>query len=233
MTMPDRIDPNVLMDRAMAESGARLRAAMGITASEPPEPDPATHIATGPFFAHIVLRTLWPPPDPYPVENRETLAVVPASKVPGLAERLGLGAEELYKDADAEGVPSIVLGRAAIVAASNSVGYLYRPATSYPIAEAAEWTRRFSKERARVDLNDLRREAAAQEREEIRQREAARQARAKAEEERIKESLTKNDPRFKVAELERRVAEVEKREKEAAARKLAELEERLSKLPPA
>jgi hypothetical protein len=223
-----------MMDIALEMSGARLRAAQGITPSVPKEPDPDTHIATTPFFAHIVLRVLWPPPDPYPAENRETLAVVPASKVPGLSERLGLAESELYKDVGAEGAPpSVVLGRAAIIAADNNVGYSYRPATHYPIAEAAGWTRRFSKERARRDLNDLRREAAAQEREEIRQREAARQARVRAEEERIKESLTKNDPRHRLADLERRVAEAEKREKAEAARKLAEMEDRLSKLPPA
>src|SRR5262245_53403882 len=96
--VPDRIDPNVLMERAMAESAARLRAAQGIIDRPPPEPDPATHIDTRPIHAGIKVVPLWPPPDPYPPEHREMLCLVRAEDAPGLAERLGLTDAELWRN---------------------------------------------------------------------------------------------------------------------------------------
>jgi hypothetical protein len=230
-------DPMVAIERAQALSGERYRRMAGITNPPPKPPDPATTIATEPFFAHVNLRVCWPPPDAagIPPLSKETLAVVAESAVPGLAERLGLKSEELYKDPAAEGALSIILGPASIVAANNLASYLYRPAKYYLISEAVAWTKRFSAEIVRRDIVEMRRAAAEAEREETRQREALRQARAKAEEQKIKDSLIANDPRTKVKELEARVADMERREKEAAARRVAALEAALearSKLPP-
>jgi hypothetical protein len=219
-----------MMDIALEMSGARLRAAQGITDRPPPEPDSATHVDTRPFHHAIKVKSLWPPQPPH-ATNREVLAVVRVADLPGgMLGRVGLTVDECWKDPGEDGAPCLVLGTCPMKTMEPPV---YAPSLWYRVDGIVEWTKRFSAEVVRRSLVERMREAADIEREEVRAREAERIARRKAEEERIKESLVKNDPRHRLAELERRVAEAEKREKAEAARKLAEMEERLSKLPPA
>jgi hypothetical protein len=224
------IDGDRLIEIAQAASAARYRRAMGLDVPVPPPPPAPDDVATGPFFAHIVQRVLWPPPDPYPAEHKEVLAVVPAAAVPSLMERLGLQESDLWKDAAAENAPSIVLGRAPCVTMSPDT---YRPAPVYKVGDICTWTKRFALQREKVDLAEQRRLAADKERDEVRAREAQRIASQKAQEEAHREALRRADPRFRLQELERQLAEREAREKQEAARKLRELEERLAgKTPP-
>jgi hypothetical protein len=192
-------------------------------------------LCTASFLGFIAQRILWPPNDPnfYPVTNREVLAVVRAAAVPGLMERCGLKIEELYKDKDAEDAPSLVLGPMEVLRGRDASVNVYGASHVYKLSSVAAWTRRFSAARAVRDLAEMRREAAQQEREEIRAREAARQAARQAEQAAMEEAARRADPRYRIRELEKRLAEQEAREREEAARRVRELEQRLAgKDPP-
>jgi hypothetical protein len=223
------IDGDRLIEIAQAASAQRLRRAMGLDVKVPPPPPAPDDVATGPFFAHIVQRVLWPPPDPYPAEHKEVLAVVPAAAVPGLMERLGLQASDLWKDAAAENTPSIVLGRAPCVSMSPDT---YRPAPVYKVGDIVAWTKRFAAAREKMDLAEQRRLAAEKERDEVRAREAQRIASQKAQEEARLDAIRKADPRYRLQLIEEQLAQREAREKAEAARRLAELEKKLG-TPPA
>jgi hypothetical protein len=228
--MPDRIDPLRMMDIAQAESARRYRQAHGIADRPPPEPDPATHVDVRPFHHSIKVKSLWPPQPPH-ATNREVLAIIKVVDLPGgMLERLGLTPADCWKDPGQEGDPCLVLGTCPMKTMEPPV---YAPALWYRVDDIVEWTKRFSAEVVRRSLVERMREAADLEREENRRRAFETQQRQKQEEERRKEAALRNDPRTRLAEVERQLAQREAKEKAEAAAKLKLLEEQLSRLPPA
>jgi hypothetical protein len=145
-------------------------------------PDPNAPIETNPFRDRIRFITLWPP-GPKPM-HRETLAIVPGTDAPSLAELLKLGDDDLWRDE--HGVASVVLGRA--VPRCESAGYRWRDtqaaATVYTATSALFWTnllRKPQRERERAEAAAAARHAAeAQEQARI---ETERREKERAEEE--------------------------------------------------
>jgi hypothetical protein len=214
------------MAREQAASAKRYRQAHGLDNSPAPFVPKPADVDVKAFHHAIKVKALWVPGNTL---YSEMVAVVRSADAPGLADRVGLRDDELWKNPGDENHPSLVLGDCPMQSQSPDT---YAARLFYSKDSICTYTRKFSAHREQIDVRERMRAAAEQEREEVRQREAARQARVKAEEQRIKDSLVANDPRTKVRELEQRVAEVEKREKAAAAERLKLLEERLAKLPP-
>jgi hypothetical protein len=152
-------------------------------------------IETTPFAGRIRLRSLWPPGETW---CRLLLAVVPVAAVPALAERLGLGVDELYRDGDQ---PAVVLGEARIGSDDN-----YGPLPLYDVGDARRLTQMFrapqlAKEKAQREAAE---KWAALERE----RAAKASAWQEAEAERL-DAERRKDPAYIQAELERRLAALE------------------------
>jgi hypothetical protein len=187
------------------EAAARLRKSQGLDRHNPQPVVPEGAVVTAPFHIHIVLRTVWPP---WLATNREVLAVVPAEAVPGLAERVGLKAEQLYKDTPAKDAPSIVLGPAVVTGHMHNGDVRYGPAAYYLPAEIVKWTKGLSAPREALDLAELRKQAARIELAEARRKaaegEAARQAERDAEE----EARRRNNPLARIAAIEKRLREL-------------------------
>ncbi len=123
-------------------------------------------IDVAPFRAGIRVRQLWVPGYWH---SRLMLAVLPAADAPGLAERLGLAAEDLYRDGE-DRAPSVVLGECRTVPSAYSerpgfTGYKSLPLDSYDPAEAARLTHALSLPQRRAAVEDEERQRAAAARE--------------------------------------------------------------------
>ncbi len=174
----------------------------GTSVVYPPIPSPLPRpksnpdmIDTTPFADKIRLRSLWPPGESW---CRLLLAVVPAAVVPGLAERLGLGEDELYLD---DYDPVVVLGEALI-----GTDEKYAALPSYDLAEARRLTQMF---RAPQLAKEKAQRAAAERLAELeRERAAKASAWQEAEAQRL-DAERRKSPAWIRAELERRLAALE------------------------
>jgi hypothetical protein len=145
----------------------------------------------------VRLRSLWVSPG-FDL-HRETLVLVAAADVPGLAERLGLAADELFKDALGGNAPCVVLGPAVVTSIEP---ILYKPQPTYPAAKARELTRHLAKPQQQADFREMQRKAQEEEAREAGRREMERQQRLKAEQAAIEESQKRANPMWRIKRLE-------------------------------
>jgi hypothetical protein len=138
---------------------------------------------------------------------------------------------DLYRDPAESDAPSLILGPAVIVGGTVDKPE-YAADLVYKTADVVAWTKRMSAPRNRRDLAELRRAAAAAEKEELQRREAERQHQVKVTMAAQEEATRRGNVFARITELEKKVADQERVARAEAECRLRELERRLGEPPP-
>jgi hypothetical protein len=179
--------------------------------------------------ADMLERALWVPG----AMARETFFLLPVSAAPpGLLDRLGLAADELYPD-DVPGrgrIDCLVLGPGEPGPGEN-VSVKWYPCDAYDPDAIAHWTRLLGAAARRVvDVAEMKRKAQAENERDAARRERERRERVEHEQQLVVESQRKANPLYRVRQAEERAAAVEARLAEVEKQRAAEAEARVRAL---
>jgi hypothetical protein len=173
--------------------------------------------------ADMIERTLLAPGD----QARQTFFLLPLTAAPpGLLDRLGLAADELYPD-DAPGrgrVECLVLGPGEPGPGEN-VDVKWRACDTYDPETIAHWTRLLGDAaRKTVDVQEIKRRAAEENARALARQDRERRELREHEQQLVVESQRRNNPLHRIKESEQRAAALEGRLATLEAQRAAELE---------
>jgi hypothetical protein len=179
--------------------------------------------------ADMIERALWAPG----AVARETFFLLPVTAAPpGLLDRLGLSADELYPD-EVPGrgrIECLVLGPGEPGPAENADVRWYA-CDSYDLDDIRKWTSLLgAAARKVVYVAEVKRKAREEDARDAARLERERRERAEHEQQMVVESQRRNNPLLKAKEAMDRASGLEKRLAELEARQAAEAEARVKAL---